>query len=111
MRFVGYQNIGYRLWNPETNKIIVSRDVRFDETQIQYKEQKNECSDENILHDEDVDDTEKNTERSQTKKTAEGKEETSKDQDDDVYDESEYEDTEEGIKESKKITRIRSYKK
>ncbi|CAH2108821.1 unnamed protein product [Euphydryas editha] len=105
MRFVGYQNNGYRLWDPESNKIIVSRDVRFDETQIQYKEQKNESSDENILHDEDVDDTEKNTERSQTKKTAEGKEETSKDQDDDVYDESEYEDTEEGIKESKKITR------
>lgn len=38
MRFIGYSPNGYRLWNPENNEIVVSRDVRIDETDIKYKE-------------------------------------------------------------------------
>jgi len=30
--FVGYAPNGYRLWNPEKRKIIISRDVKFEET-------------------------------------------------------------------------------
>lgn len=37
MRFVGYTINGYRLWDPEEGRIICSRDVKFDETQIEYK--------------------------------------------------------------------------
>lgn len=33
-RMVGYGENGYRLWVPETDQVIISRDVRFDETQI-----------------------------------------------------------------------------
>lgn len=29
--FVGYSNVGYRIWNPQTRKIYVSRDVTFTE--------------------------------------------------------------------------------
>ncbi|KAG7302945.1 hypothetical protein JYU34_012939 [Plutella xylostella] len=39
-RMVGYAPTGYRLWDPETNKIIISRDVRFDESDIIYQEKK-----------------------------------------------------------------------
>lgn len=42
MRFMGYQQNGYRLWDSENNKIVVSRDVRFDENQIKYSEINNE---------------------------------------------------------------------
>ncbi|KAJ8736960.1 hypothetical protein PYW07_000231 [Mythimna separata] len=41
-RMVGYSTVGYRLWNPENNTIIVSRDVIFDESDFQYKESKEE---------------------------------------------------------------------
>lgn len=37
MRFVGYTINGYRLWDPKEDQIVISRDVRFDETQIQFK--------------------------------------------------------------------------
>lgn len=36
-RMVGYSMNGYTLWNPETDEIFVSRDVRFDETNIKYE--------------------------------------------------------------------------
>lgn len=36
MRMVGYAPNGYRLWNPKENKIVISRDVRFDEEDIKY---------------------------------------------------------------------------
>lgn len=39
-RMVGYAVNGYRLWNPKTISLIVSRDVRFDETNIRYTEKK-----------------------------------------------------------------------
>lgn len=35
-RFVGYVRGGYRLWNPEENNIIESRDVIFDESKYKY---------------------------------------------------------------------------
>lgn len=37
-RMVGYSRTGYNLWDPKNNKIIVSRDVRFDEDNIIYNE-------------------------------------------------------------------------
>lgn len=36
VRMVGYAMNGYRLWDPNTNEIIISRDVKFDESQIKY---------------------------------------------------------------------------
>lgn len=41
MIFVGYGANGYRLWDSKNNDIIVSRDVRFDETKTKYKEEMN----------------------------------------------------------------------
>lgn len=38
---IGYAQNWYRLWNPRTEKIIIPRDVKFDETKIKY-EAKNE---------------------------------------------------------------------
>lgn len=40
-RMVGYNTVGYRLWNPEENSIIISRDVRFDESDTLYKKEEN----------------------------------------------------------------------
>lgn len=37
-RMVGYSRTGYNLWDPKNNEIIISRDVRFDENDIIYKE-------------------------------------------------------------------------
>lgn len=37
MRMIGYQGCGYRLWDPETNDIEVSRDVKFLESQYKYQ--------------------------------------------------------------------------
>ena len=34
---IGYAQTGYRLWNLETNKVIVSRDVQFDENSFYFK--------------------------------------------------------------------------
>ena len=45
LRMVGYAGTGYRLWEPQTNEIIISRDVRFDEREIRYEPQRIECSD------------------------------------------------------------------
>lgn len=36
-RMVGYNKIGYRLWNPETDSIIVSPNVTFHETDFLYE--------------------------------------------------------------------------
>ncbi|KAJ8969866.1 hypothetical protein NQ314_001550 [Rhamnusium bicolor] len=51
VRMVGYRTNGYRLWNPATDEIIVSRDVRFDETDIVHygilEEKPNEEMEEN----------------------------------------------------------------
>lgn len=35
-RLVSYGRVGYRLWNPVTDKIITSRDVSFDESNFKY---------------------------------------------------------------------------
>lgn len=53
-RMVGYNINGYTLWDPNTDKIIVSRDVRFDESKISYENCKNkiciqEVNNENII--------------------------------------------------------------
>lgn len=37
---VGYCGGGYRLWDPEENKIIISRDVTFDEQTLKFEENK-----------------------------------------------------------------------
>ena len=37
---VGYGKNGYRLWVPKTSEIIISRDVTFDEININYTSQK-----------------------------------------------------------------------
>lgn len=52
VRMVGYNVVGYRLWNPETDTIITSRDVKFDETDIQYMEKKKDSKERRILIDE-----------------------------------------------------------
>lgn len=49
MRFIGYSPNGYRLWDPEKNEIVISRDVRFNEQQIKYKEQQKQ-EDEYMKH-------------------------------------------------------------
>lgn len=36
VRMVGYNTNGYKLWDPSTDEIIVSRDVRFDETDYKH---------------------------------------------------------------------------
>lgn len=36
MRMVGYAGSGYRLWNPENNNVVISRDVSFDESDYKY---------------------------------------------------------------------------
>lgn len=46
MRMVGYSANGYRLWNPQTNKIIISRDVKFDENDTSYQESDNHMKNE-----------------------------------------------------------------
>ncbi|CAH0732045.1 unnamed protein product, partial [Brenthis ino] len=38
MIMIGYCGSGYRLWNPKTNEIIESRDVRFDKSNYRYEE-------------------------------------------------------------------------
>lgn len=38
MRMVGYNGNGYRLWDPVEDRIVVSRDVAFDESNIVYRE-------------------------------------------------------------------------
>ena len=38
MRMVGYSGPGYRMWDPETDKIIISRDTIFDETDYKFYE-------------------------------------------------------------------------
>lgn len=45
VRMVGYAKNGYRLWNSISDKLISSRDVKFDETQIKYKEPQRETKD------------------------------------------------------------------
>lgn len=40
MRFIGYSMNGYRFWDPRENKVVCSRDARFDETQTKYLEEK-----------------------------------------------------------------------
>nr|XP_037873962.1 uncharacterized protein LOC101742499 [Bombyx mori]XP_037873963.1 uncharacterized protein LOC101742499 [Bombyx mori] len=69
MRLVGYSPNGYRLWDPTSNKVIVSRDVRIDETQLNYKEteEKHNIKGETYYEDELIqnDDTEKDTEADQ----------------------------------------------
>jgi transposase InsO family protein len=42
VRMVGYHPCGYRLWDPVTNEIVVSRDVRFNESNIFFKGQEKE---------------------------------------------------------------------
>lgn len=54
MRMIGYANNGYKLWNPKTDEIIVSRDVRFDENNTRYKPD-NETTFKNIVIAEDCD--------------------------------------------------------
>jgi len=39
--FVGYAPNGYRLWNPKEKKIIIARDVRFQETSLTENENTN----------------------------------------------------------------------
>ena len=34
---IGYAQTGYRLWNLERNKVIVPRDVQFDENSLYFK--------------------------------------------------------------------------
>ncbi|BES99547.1 Hypothetical protein2 [Nesidiocoris tenuis] len=41
-RMVGYSGAGYRLWDPELNEIIISRDVTFDEKNFKFKQDLNE---------------------------------------------------------------------
>jgi len=36
--FVGYTPNGYRLWNPKEKKIIIARNVRFQETSLKENE-------------------------------------------------------------------------
>lgn len=45
MRMVAYSGAGYRLWDPRNNEIVISRDVRFDETNYNFKEEKEEKND------------------------------------------------------------------
>ena len=47
-RMVGYSKNGYRLWNPTTGKIMTSRDVKFDETQIKFETSEEEKETENV---------------------------------------------------------------
>lgn len=42
VKFVGYTQIGYRLWDPIKRKIIISREVHFDEKEEDYKKSKEE---------------------------------------------------------------------
>lgn len=37
VRMVGYRENGYRVWDPETNKVSTSRDLKFDENDIRYE--------------------------------------------------------------------------
>lgn len=37
-RMVGYAKNGYKIWDPKTDTVIVSRDVRFDETNNKYQD-------------------------------------------------------------------------
>lgn len=50
-RMVGYNTVGYRLWNPEDNTIIISRDVIFDESDFKYIEDK-ESEEEQLIQEE-----------------------------------------------------------
>ncbi|KAL4711534.1 hypothetical protein ACJJTC_000550, partial [Scirpophaga incertulas] len=50
MIFTGYAPNGYRVWNPETNQITISRDIRFDESQYTYSEEKSEKKKELYRH-------------------------------------------------------------
>ncbi|KAJ8890782.1 hypothetical protein PR048_010291 [Dryococelus australis] len=38
---IGYSSSSYRVWDPVTSNAQVSRDVTFDETDVQYEEQEN----------------------------------------------------------------------
>lgn len=40
VKFVGYTQTGYRLWDPIKRKIIISREVHFDEKEGNYKKSK-----------------------------------------------------------------------
>ncbi|KAK9679689.1 Integrase core domain [Popillia japonica] len=49
VRMVGYSGNGYRVWDPTTDKVILTRDVAFDESKYRYEmELKTISNDENI---------------------------------------------------------------
>lgn len=56
MIMIGYCGSGYRLWDPTTNDIIESRDVRFDESDYRYNE--NEKGTHTIAYNEEEEETE-----------------------------------------------------
>ncbi|RVE41872.1 hypothetical protein evm_013480 [Chilo suppressalis] len=59
LRMVGYSNNGYRLWNPMNNQIVESRDVRFDESDVTFKESKDNKKEDTIWTEEEkVEETE-----------------------------------------------------
>lgn len=68
MRMIGYASNGYRLWGPKTNKILVLRDVRFDEKDYVFekkmKQQNNQCKFRLTVKEED--ETEEREEKNQT---------------------------------------------
>lgn len=54
VRMVGYAKTGYKVWDPVTDSVIVTRDVRFDETDIRFEHEnvnkKNETDRENYYY-------------------------------------------------------------
>lgn len=56
-RMIGYAANGYKLWDPMTDEVIISRDVRFDETDIKYEEKLNIQEPKRYIVEEIIDDT------------------------------------------------------